>query len=183
MDKDGYLGFFTAFAEYGCEWDMRLVLPLMEMVTVFTDLGLTHEHALLRSMVELRSLREDIPYPTLDDVDRRIMSEMPDSESRLLAIMDIRSDLSQMKFPFIVLWGQDYILRPINIYEDLETGTKIRAQCLWESVRQQISRVSGLTCPFREVKKPCCGAKDALQSVWARLPKNYRAALHPPTCH
>ncbi len=180
MYREGYLPFANAFAE-GCKGKYQLALPLMELYTILLpECDLSQKKALVTSIAALESLSVKNAEPSLEDVDRWAISAYPSLEPKLTNLIKAREVSRTLEdwYPLTLLWGIGNHIE-ITFAKGEERASSYLVS---ESLRQQISKVCGLTCPLRRENKPCCGGQDFMQTLWERLPRNYRSVLRPPTC-
>jgi hypothetical protein len=180
MYNQGYLPFANAFAE-GCKGRYQLALPLMELYTILLlECELSQEKALFTSIAALESLSVKNAEPSLEDVDRWAISAYPSLEPKLTDLIEARKESRTLEgwYPLTLLWG-------MGNHTEITFAKGQERACRYlfsESLRQQISKICGFTCPLRRDNEPCCGGQDFMRTLWERLPRNYRSVLRPPTC-
>jgi hypothetical protein len=66
-----------------------------------------------------------------------------------------------------------------QVYEDKLSPPE---RTFYESIRQQLSQLCGIVCPFASHGKPCCGLKEELWRLYRRLPEEDRKQFKEPHC-
>jgi hypothetical protein len=189
---DGSLNFFLTFLQNGCRGNLERALPLMELYTILFDrFRLVPDEPLLRIIDLLDSIAGGDASPSLDDVDDWIIAKAPILQPVLDAV---KASRLAPEWPQITLtrMGNEIELRihetPTINYISPES---ILWEGFWESLRQQIKwslstppfKVKRLICPYKRDAMPCCGRSNLIETLWVRIPKQWRAALKPPVCN
>ena len=184
IQNKGYWSLFSTFLMDGCRSNPNRALPLMELITILHDrFNMSLDEALLKSIAALDNMVGLDASLSLDEVDEWITAKAPLIEPILGAVKELRR--TSKSLPRITLTRRgnkaDLEVHPIPTIDSISVEV-ILWHGFWESLRQQIGKVCGLTCPYKRDGLPCCGRSSYLENLWTRLPKQYQVALSPPTC-
>ncbi len=81
-----------------------------------------------------------------------------------------------------MLWGRGTEVDYDPNVDSPELAKVADELAFWESMRQQVSQIHGLYCPYRRHGQECCGRSKLLHTLWERLPEEYQTRMTPPDC-
>jgi hypothetical protein len=129
-----------------------------------------------------KDMLNEISDPDLDDADKWISSRFPALEPVVSDLQEFRRTSQTYPIIFLRGSGNSVSVQIDDVNNNSISESAVKEKCFWESLRQQISKVCGLTCPYKFDGMPCCGREDLMGKLWHRLQPGYRRALKRPTC-
>jgi hypothetical protein len=131
----------------------------------------------------------DIPDEVLESV-YKTAADMayPNNVRQEKAIINSEEQILELLPPVVSLRGRPSLNEIIlfitytDSQHEHESHDFAYAKIFFESLRQQLSMRCGIVCMHAIKGKPCCGAKEALLSLYERLPEPDRKRFQSPNC-